>query len=65
LREQCALAAKPLFEPLVAALGVTAVTRQMAARKRVCDICELAGGRGRFIEWDLHGHPLLSPRNQQ
>ena len=55
VREQRALAAQPLFEPLVAEVGVVAVPGEMPARERVRDIGEL-GADGRWlIEWDLHG----------
>ena len=48
------LAVQPLFEPLVAALGVIAITGQVTAGQRIGDIGQFGADRRRFVEWNLH-----------
>src|SRR3954468_22128937 len=56
MREQRALALKALFEPLMTALGVVTVARQMAARQRIGDIGDFgADGAGHIKRYFFHG----------
>src|SRR4051812_11633137 len=56
MREQRALASEPLFEPLMAALGVIAIARQMAARQCIGDIREFGADCARYVEgYFFHG----------
>jgi len=52
--EQRARASQSLLEPLMTPFGIETITRQMAARQRIGDVCELGADGNRLIEWDFH-----------